>query len=152
MIPADLLSRREDHLKEMKEQPIEEVVVLPDNLFINLIDAELQEIVQMATKDDALARKMVQELGTTTNTNWMISTINDDNFVLFYNGAMYIPNDLELRRRIVSQFHNGPLAGHPGISETTTQVQREYYWPGMRSFIRHYINGCGICQQFKYIC
>jgi len=52
---------------------------------------------------------------------------------------------------VFSQFHDGPIHGHPGISETTTQIQREYYWPGMRSFIHYYINGCGICQQFKYI-
>src|SRR6266542_1409020 len=103
-------------------------------------------------KDDTLAKETVQELRTNTNMNWTLSKLdNQDNFVLFHNGSMYIPDDLELRRRIVSQFHDGPISGHPGISETTTQVQREYYWPGMRSFIRHYINGCGICQQFKYI-
>ncbi len=120
----------------MKEQPSEEVIILPEDLFINLINMELQNIIALATKDDTLAKQMIQDLQMNTKINWTLSTLdNQDNFVLFHNGSMYIPNDLELRCCIVSQFHDGPISGHPGISETTTLVQREYYWPGMQSFI-----------------
>jgi len=28
-------------------------------------------------------------------------------------------------------------------------VTEHYWWPGMRSFIKNYVKGCGICQQFK---
>ena len=24
-----------------------------------------------------------------------------------------------------------------------------YYWPGLQHFVRHYVNGCSMCQQFK---
>src|SRR6266540_5986189 len=135
----------------MKEQPSEEEIILPEDLFINLIDTELQKIIALAMKDDTLAKETVQELRMNTNTNWTLSKLdNQDNFVLFHNGSMYIPNDLELRRRIVSQFHDGPISGHPGILETTTQVQREYYWPGMRSFIlmnAEYANNSSIFEE-----
>src|SRR6266498_229271 len=127
----------------MKEQFSEDIIILPEDLFINLIDTELQNIITLATKDDTLAKQTVQDLWTNTKTDWMLSTLdNQDNFVLFHNGSMYIPDDLELRCHIVSQFHNSPISGHPGISETTTQIQREYYWPGMQSFMQHYINKC----------
>src|SRR6266540_7191457 len=135
----------------MKEQPSEDEIILPEDLFINLSNTELQNIIALATKDDTLAKQMVQDLQTNTNTNWTLSTLdNQDNFVLFHNGSMYIPDDLELRCRIVSQFHNGPISGHPGILKTTTQVQREYYWPGMRSFIlmnAEYANNSSIFEE-----
>ena len=28
-------------------------------------------------------------------------------------------------------------------------IKEHYWWPGMRSFIKNYVKGCGICQQFK---
>ena len=78
----------------MKEQPSEDEIILPEDLFINLIDMELQNIIALATKDDTLAKQTVQDLWMNTNTNWMLSTLdNQDNFVLFHNGSMYIPDN-----------------------------------------------------------
>ena len=62
---------------------------------------------------------------------------------------MYIPDDLLVRRRIVSDHHNTMVAGHPGILAMTRSVRSSYYWPGLHQFVRNYINGCAICQQFK---
>ena len=28
-------------------------------------------------------------------------------------------------------------------------IKEHYWWPGMRSFIKNYVKGCGVCQQFK---
>ena len=69
--------------------------------------------------------------------------------VLFFQGKNYIPKDYEIRREITSQFHNKITAGHSGEIETLNAIKEHYWWPGMRAFIKNYIKGCGICQQFK---
>src|SRR5271168_3060226 len=46
-------------------------------------------------------------------------------------------------------FHDHETAGHPGELETYNSVAEYYWWPGLRSFVKNYVKGCGICQQFK---
>ena len=46
-------------------------------------------------------------------------------------------------------FHDHETAGHPGELETFNAVQQYYWWPGLRTFVKNYVKGCGVCQQFK---
>ena len=46
-------------------------------------------------------------------------------------------------------YHDHETAGHPGKLETYNSVQQQYWWPGLRMFVKNYVKGCGICQQFK---
>jgi hypothetical protein len=69
--------------------------------------------------------------------------------VLFYKGKIYIPQDMELRPEIVRRYHDTLTAGHPGILETYMAVSQEHWWPGLRTFVRSYVNGCAQCQQFN---
>lgn len=39
---------------------------------------------------------------------------------------------------------------HRGINETLLHIQREYYFPQMKSKITTYINNCDICKITKY--
>ena len=50
---------------------------------------------------------------------------------------------------ITSHFHDKVSARHPGEIKTLNAIKEHYWWPGMRSFIKNYVKGCGICQQFK---
>jgi hypothetical protein len=53
---------------------------------------------------------------------------------------MFIPDNVELQQEIVNKHCNAPTAGHPGILETINKVKAHYYWPGMRTFIKKYVN------------
>ena len=63
--------------------------------------------------------------------------------------TIYIPKDEELRKDITKMFHDHPTAGHPGELETYNSIRQHYWWPGLRTYIKNYVQGCGICQQFK---
>lgn len=39
--------------------------------------------------------------------------------------------------------------GHPGIQKTLLLLKRDFWWPGMSSFMTKYVQGCGECQQIK---
>jgi hypothetical protein len=55
----------------------------------------------------------------------------------------------KLRRDIVQIFHDHETAGHPGELGTYNAVRQHYWWPGLRTFVKNYVKGCGTCQQFK---
>jgi hypothetical protein len=61
------------------------------------------------------------------------------------NALVIVEND-DLRRGVVSLFHDSITAGHPGIAKTTEQIAKYYWWPGMCDFITQYIKGCATCQ------
>jgi Integrase zinc binding domain len=49
----------------------------------------------------------------------------------------------------VKMYHDHEMAGHPGELETYIGIRQNYWWPGLWTFVKNYVQGCGICQQFK---
>ena len=130
-------------------------VILPDGLFINLIDTDLQQrIANCDTMDkDAMdALTTLLDHGPTAVKNnlndWTVEQFNNRN-VLFFKGKNYIPLDDNLRKDIAKMFHDYLTAGHPGELETFNSIRQHYWWPGLRTFVKNYVKGCGTCQQFK---
>ena len=80
--------------------------------------------------------------------DWSVEE-NDGRKSIFFKGRQYIPNEVQIRREIVRKFHDHETAGHPGELETYNQTREKYWWPGMRTFIKNYVKGCALCQQFK---
>ena len=129
--------------------------MLPDNLFINLIDTDLQQRIancDMMDKDAMDTLTTLLEHGPTTIKNdlndWTMEKFGDKN-ILFFKGKNYIPLDDNLRKDIARIFHDHPTAGHPGELETFNSIRQHYWWPGLRTFVKNYVKGSGTCQQFK---
>ena len=74
---------------------------------------------------------------------------NDEKKVLFYKGKAYVPKDQDLQHDIVKLYHDHETPGHPSKLKTYNSVQQQYWWPRLQIFIKNYVKGCGICQQFK---
>ena len=150
MIVANALSRRADHSSGVKEDN-ENVTALPEDLWIRLLDTELRDAVAIAQKGDTYAQEVLESLNDQSQSpiKWTIEEDPNGSKHLFYDGRMYIPDDLTLRRKIVADHHDTVAAGHPGILATTRSVRLLYYWPGLQHFVRNFVNGCAICQQFK---
>ena len=94
--------------------------MLPDNMFLNLIDTNLQEKIAMSNDLDGNAveaLKLLLEQGATTMTvglnDWTIETQNGQN-ILFYEGKNYIPENTDLRLVLQGLVHRtgmGPRTG-----------------------------------------
>ena len=80
--------------------------------------------------------------------DWKIEQINEDN-ILYYKDKLYIPKDLALRQDILKMFHDHEMAGHPSELKTYNLIWQHYWWPGLWTFVKNYVKGCGPCQQFK---
>ena len=129
--------------------------MLPDNLFINLIDLDLQKCITNCKDMDrdtteALMLLLEQKPATLKNDleDWTLEKVDNKN-VLFFKGKNYIPQDDELQQDIAKMFHDHETAGHPGELETFNSIRQHYWWPGLRTFVENYVKGCGVCQQFK---
>jgi hypothetical protein len=95
------LSRRPDYGTDERMEE-EDKVVLPDNIFINLLDTELQERILNGKELDLDVKNTIETLmkeGPTSLKNnlqdWKIEEI-DGRKTIFFKGKNYIPKDLEL--------------------------------------------------------
>jgi Integrase zinc binding domain len=152
-IQADSLSQRPDLCPQGTDN--EDIIVLPEHLFVNLIDMELQKKIANAKNMDYDAAEAIKELlkqglreAKKDLMDWEVEELEGEN-VLFYKEKNYVPIDAELRREIVRRYHDHPIAGHPGELQTFNGVKEHYWWPGLQVFIKNYVQGCGTCQQFK---
>jgi RNase H-like domain found in reverse transcriptase/Integrase zinc binding domain len=141
MVQSNALSRWPDYgMDEQMEE--EDKVVLPDNLFINLLDTELQEWILNRKELDLDIKNTIETLmeeGPISLKNnlqdWKIEEI-DGWKTIFFKGKNYIPKDLELQRDIVKMYHNHEMAGHPGELETYNGIRQNYWWPGLWTFVK----------------
>jgi hypothetical protein len=69
--------------------------------------------------------------------------------VLYYNSRVCIPNFKEYRLNIMHDCHDIPIAGHLGFHKTYMAIKRHYYWQGMKSDIKNYVERCLKCQVSK---
>jgi hypothetical protein len=69
--------------------------------------------------------------------------------LLMFHGKIYVPNDRDLRHRIIEQHHNTRIAGHAGRFKTLELVSRNYWWPQMSHYIGIYVKHCDLCNQTK---
>ena len=151
MILSDALSRRADNEEQKEKSRI--TTLLPNQLFINLLDTEFSELLKKTKETEydpsVLAKlRFLSEEPDAEDPDWTIQK-NNGQPIIFYQGRKYAPNKPGLRRKILYQFHDHETAGHPGAATTYFHVSRDYWWPGITTYVKEYVKGCGKCQQNK---
>ncbi len=69
--------------------------------------------------------------------------------VLYYQGLPYMPEIV--RTKLISRYHNNPLAGYFGINKTRELIAQKYYWPTLCHNVKAYMTGCNICLTLKAV-
>ena len=154
MIQLDTLFHWPDFIPE-KNTDNEDIIMLPENLFINLINLDLQWWIAN-TKDldtDAMETlTMLLEQGSAMLRwelgDWTVKKSEGQN-ILFFKGKNYIHENDKLWWDITRMFHDHETAGHPRELKTYNTIWHHYWWLGLQTFVKNYMQGCRICQQFK---
>jgi hypothetical protein len=161
MQAEDPLSRRPDHEEGVNLDNQDQILLKPEYFAIQAIEAAHESPIN----DEQILREVKEALLSDEVTKDYKSLLksgprefrksleewNYENGLLLYRGKIYIPKSTNdhLRHRIVQIHHDLPSAGHPGRWKTYELISRNYWWPGMSVFVKHYVTGCDTCQRMK---
>jgi len=106
-----------------------------DEYFRNILEA-LQHSSDVSEKQLSRARNFVLE---------------DGRIYLKRDHCLAIPNNKEIRTRILNEGHDIIIAGHVGMDKTYDNVANRFYWPKMTKDISKYVLSCDSCQQNKSV-
>jgi transposase InsO family protein len=151
MILSDSLSRRAD-AEESKEKD-RTAVLLPDDLFVQILDMEFSKTlakIKDSEYDQSVLKRLRYLLTEPDNEDpdWKVVKDNGQPIILYQN-RKYVPRNNALRRELLRQYHDHETAGHPGAPTTYFLLSRDYWWPGITTYVKQYVKGCGKCQQYK---
>ena len=68
-------------------------------------------------------------------------TLNADGLLLL-NGRIYIPDDRDIRMKILAEHHDSPSAGHPGRDKTLELIGRNFHFPNGKKYVKRYVATC----------
>jgi len=116
------------------------------------MDKELwASLIKVIAKDNSMGLgKKLKEL-ITSGPRQVTKGLQDWNYkngLFLHKGLVYIPDNENMKCKIVQQFHDN-IMGHPGQWKTVKLITQEYWWPGITEFVKAYIKGCATCQTTK---
>ena len=102
----------------------------------------LAELKRTAAADPYYAAKLAE----TTPTDGLTRA---EGLIWTSDGILHVPNDREIRRKLLFEMHDAPTGGHLGGRKTVHRIQKAFWWEGMRTEIQDYIKGCVTCAAAK---
>ena len=150
MAGPDALSRHPDHTPADNTDNDNDTL-LPQSLFVNLIDASLAGKIATSSDSDPVVIMALSAIESDMPLPFKSKLIDwaYKGGILTYKSRVYVPEKSDLRRLAVAKHHDHPTAGHPGVLKTRQLASTEFWWPGLASFVRKYLEGCAVCQQNK---
>ena len=118
-------------------------------MVIQALDLSLACHIQSSSSSNPLVLKAIQAIRDgsplfphSTLTDW---TFEDG--CLYFKGQMYVPP--VAHHSLVCSLHKSPTSGHAGHFRTKAIIERDFWWPGLSSFVNAFVSGCAMCQQNK---
>ena len=130
-------------------QDNQEASICPEPVVIQALDLALARKIRSSTESDPLVLRALEGLKIGSPL-FPCSSMDDwhmTNGHLYFKGHMYIPPHEQ--QAIVRSIHDSPTTGHAGRFWTKALLERDFWWPGLSSFVNAFISGCAICQQNK---
>ena len=151
MGPADALSRKDDIKTSDDNREITLLKGRDQYFHIQTINDALAKKISSSTAQDPIVTKALATMNHDGGESWIPRTTAADwKFIdnsLYFKQCLYIPEPA--CRDLVKSLHDSPAGGHKGFFRTLHQMQKDYWWPGMSTFLHKYISGCADCQAAK---
>jgi transposase InsO family protein len=72
-----------------------------------------------------------------------------ENDRLLFRGRLVVPDEGDLRARLLDEIHRQPSTAHPGQQKTKKLLQDRYYWPAWNIDVDRYLDNCLVCKRIK---
>ncbi|CAN6447751.1 unnamed protein product [Victoria cruziana] len=73
----------------------------------------------------------------------------DDDGSLWFNTRIWVPDDIEVKDKILHEAHKTKYTIHPGSTKMYQNIKKFFWWPGMKKDVAEYVARCLVCQQIK---
>ena len=78
------------------------------------------------------------------------SDFSKDEFgTLRFHGRICVPNQPDLRKKILSEAHESSYSIHPGGTKMYEDLRQIFWWDGMKKDIAYFVACCDICNKVK---
>ncbi|MCI22861.1 hypothetical protein A2U01_0044039 [Trifolium medium] len=64
---------------------------------------------------------------------------------ILYSGRLCVPNDVELKRLILSEAHKSGFSIHSGSTKMYQDLKKNFWWPNMKTEIAEFVAHCIAC-------
>ena len=69
-----------------------------------------------------------------------------DDVILRYQDRLCVPDEYDLRTKIIAQAHGSKYSIHPGSTKMYHDFKKIYWWDGMKKDIADYVVKCSNCK------
>ncbi|OWY98037.1 reverse transcriptase [Phytophthora megakarya] len=110
-------------------------------------DADAKRLIEfLSAPSDKARRKLAPRLRASAHRYRV-----HDGLLLYNDNAerIVVPNDPDLRGRIMYEYHDVLTEGHPGHEKTYSLLTRDFYWNHQYKRVRRYVRTCDVCQRVK---
>ena len=145
---SDALSQRPDYNKG--EDNNVSVTVLPPELFVQstTLACLFPRARALSTIDERVCSH--QQTQQSLLSKWTTTyPLTQSEGLYWYGDRLVVMEDSSLKRGVISLYRDSLTAGHPGISNTTWTIAKDFWWPAMKKDVTEYVKGCTTCQSRK---
>lgn len=149
----DALSRRSDLKPGEDIVSVNNRVLLPPHHFVAALSRiefqhEMRDRIIEGYEKDKDLQQIMSDLkrnkATKENSEYVL-----DGPLLMNRGMVTVPDADDLRLHVIEQCHDAQAAGHFGIAKTYELITRNFWWPGLRRYVKDYCKSCDTCNRAK---
>ena len=70
----------------------------------------------------------------------------EEDGIVYIDGRIYVPNSQKIKERILQENHELVDIEHPGQQRMMELIKWNYWWPGIKTDVKKYVQGCFKCQ------
>ena len=147
LLSRDLWLEHNEEMQESKhEEGEQELLVIEEDESVNEHESLVRLLmdIMLATEKDEFLGKLLEDEEQAQHLGYTIQS-----GVIYHGGQIVVPDDDEIRTRIISSKHDTPLAGHRGITKTIQLIQRNFTWKKLKESVSAFVQTCDMCNRTK---
>ncbi|KAJ4773005.1 DNA/RNA polymerases superfamily protein [Rhynchospora pubera] len=110
-----------------------------------VVKPTLMEEIKQAQQKDARLEKVRATVTSELTTPFRV----DEEGVLRFRDRICVPDDYELKGKILSEAHESGYTIHPGETKMYRDLKGYYWWRNMRREVARFVAKCLVCQKVK---